>query len=550
MRLRLNLQWKVLLLVAGSMTAILLVSSYLHGLITRSLVEDDRYNNAVGQTVAVAGRVAAYDYFAHPEELNQDLQLVKNSRPDFKQIEFYPDFKQIDVYLRLPDGLHLVATTAPEAARLPALDENSQDNEFGEMERPLQDVISIETERDRRRHWLITAAIKGRDGSGYVSALVLKNPSNAVVNHLQRQHDLVVGGAVAALVVVLYWLFANFFRRPARDIVNAMAQARGGDLAARVVVRRVDEIGKIARGFNQMIDDIGERDREREKLLTQIRGFNDELREKVEAATRELRAANEALFQTQQRLARSERLAAIGQVAASLAHEIGTPLNAISGHIKLLARNHPHDPDTQRRVQIVNKQLDFIVSIVRRLLARTHRPRAVLKPLDLNAVVREALWLVAPTMDAHGIGVTEMLGPSLPPVRAERDSLHQVLLNLINNSIDAMPEGGRLEITTRLNAAARACELVFRDTGAGISADARDHLFELMWTTKATGSGFGLAIAREIMNEYGGQITVIDDGRENHERGAAFLLTLPLAEPSVHATHWPEEEEITADVTA
>jgi two-component system NtrC family sensor kinase len=312
--------------------------------------------------------------------------------------------------------------------------------------------------------------------------------------------------------------------------VNAMSLARSGDLSARTVVRRDDELGTIARGFNRMIRDISERDREREELLTQIRRFNDELRERVENATHELRSANDALFQTQQRLARSERLAAIGQVAASLAHEIGTPLNAISGHLKLLARNHLHNPDTQRRVQIVNTQLDFIVGIVRSLLQRTHRRKAFLQPVDLNSLVREVLWLVSPTLDAHAISMKEVLDSGLPPVRGDRDSLHQVLLNMINNSVDAMSKGGELEIISRMDTQAGFAELIFRDTGAGIAPDALDHLFTPMWTTKSSGGGFGLAIVREIMNEHGGGIEVVN---EPGQPGATFRLTLPLADAAV-----------------
>lgn len=122
----------------------------------------------------------------------------------------------------------------------------------------------------------------------------------------------------------------------------------------------------------RLMEEIEERDREREKFLTQISRFNDELQIKVAAATQELSTANNALLQTQQRLARSERMAVVGQMAASLAHEIGTPLNAVSGHMELLAANQPGHADTQRRIQIINKQLDFIVSIVRSLLEWTH----------------------------------------------------------------------------------------------------------------------------------------------------------------------------------
>src|SRR5260370_28564856 len=154
-----------------------------------------------------------------------------------------------------------------------------------------------------------------------------------------------------------------------------------------------------------MIDDMRSRNEERERRLSQVNSFNDELQLEVERATGELRASNEALFETQQRLARSERLAAVGQIAASLAHEIGTPLNAISGHLRLLSRNHPHDQDTRRRVEIINSQIDSVVKSVRSLLARTQRPRPDLQPLDLNALIRELLWLVQPTLSPSCITV-------------------------------------------------------------------------------------------------------------------------------------------------
>lgn len=521
MRLRLNLQWRVLLLVAGAMTAIVLASSYLHGLITSRLIESDRYNTAVRQTATVAGRITARDLFARPEpesleDLRQDISLVVSSRPEFEQI---------DVYRGLPEGVRLVATSTPAAERLPALTAGTPAAGGVEVEHPWPDIYSVETTRGNRSFWVITAAVRGADGDGYLSALVVRDSRSALTSSLQAQHNLLLGGAVVASVAIFYLLFVRFFRRPAADIVAAMSAARGGELGARVTVRRQDELGEIGEGFNRLMEDLGGRDREREGLLTQISGFNEELRREVATATRELRGANESLLQTQQRLARSERLAAVGQIAASLAHEIGTPLNAISGHVQLLSRSHPDHRDTQRRVEIIQAQLSFIIGIVKSLLSRTQPPRAERRSVDLNALVRELLWLVKPTLDAHDISVAVNLSEDLPELPGDHDGLQQVFLNLVNNSVDAMPEGGWLEITTSLDEAGRVVELLFRDSGEGIPPAALDHVFEPMWTTKPSGSGFGLAIAREIMVGHGGQIEAVGGGG----RGAAFRLTLPLA---------------------
>lgn len=274
----------------------------------------------------------------------------------------------------------------------------------------------------------------------------------------------------------------------------------------------------------RLMEDIKDRNREREKLLTQISGFNDELRTEIAAATDELSRTNDSLLQIQQRLTRSERMAVVGQMAASLAHEIGTPLNAISGHMELLASNHPNDTDTQRRIQIISKQLDFIVATVKRLLERTHERRMLFKPIDLNSLVREVLSLMAPTLDKQSIVHEVRFQHNLPSLHADRDGLQQVFLNLINNSIDAMMGGGRLVITTRLDLEAGSAEVILSDTGSGMNRNTLDHLFEPMWTTKASGSGFGLAIAHQIIIEHGGQIEVV----AGIEHGTTFRLTLPL----------------------
>ncbi len=168
---------------------------------------------------------------------------------------------------------------------------------------------------------------------------------------------------------------------------------------------------------------------------------------------------------------------------------------------------------------------------MRALLRRTHSRRASLRPIDLNGVVGELLRLVGPTLDAHGITVATSLDRALPAVLADPDGLHQVLLNLINNSVDAMPSGGRLNLITHLDSATSSAELVIEDTGTGFAPEIIDHLFDPMWTTKTTGSGFGLAIARDIMSDHGGSI----EASTATSGGACFRLHIRLADATASA---------------
>jgi len=505
MRWRPNLQQKILLLVAISMTSIVIASSYLHSNRIRSIIEKDHYDDAVGQTVALGNRITQYDYFSNLEDLQQEMQVVVSSRADFRQI---------DVYENQPTVPRLIATTATGTSDLLAAWDSATD------------ATSTQIHRNNGEYWLITTPISNGQHSGFIKALVLRSNHRGLVTSLHREYNLILIGAVIALVLSLYLLFVYFFRKPVKDIVQTMAHARKGDLSARVPVHRDDELGEIAGGFNQMMDDIALRSREREELMRQIGSLNNELVKKVHLATTELRAANGNLIRTQQRLSHAERMAAIGQVTASLAHEIGTPLNAINGHLQLLARNHPSCGDTQRRLKIINTQLASIVQSVKSVLDRTHRRPIIPQPTDINLIVEELLLLVAPIFESHNIRVSQQLDDGLPWVLADRESLHQVFLNLVNNSLEAMPGGGEMKFVTDYVAAEQVIEVKFIDSGIGICDDAKNHLFEPMWTTKKSGSGLGLAIAREIVVEHGGKIECVMEV----EQGAEFRVVLPVVE--------------------
>lgn len=525
LRLRLNLQWKILLLVTVSMSAILLASSYLHIVRTRSIVQKDHYESALSQTLVLTERISAYDYFSSLEDLQQEMQLVAGSRPDFKQI---------DVYQNSAAGPQLLATTSPGAPGLSQLSTAAN----RKTDQPGPGVTSFEVTRNNSNYWLITASIKNPQHNGYLQALVLRSPHHMLVDNLHREYNLLLFGAVAAAVALLYLLFNYFFRRPVREILQTMDRTRGGALLTRAPVRRDDELGAVARGFNELMDDIAKRSCEREDLLNQISELNNELLKKVEIATSELRTADANLICMQQRVAYSERMAAIGQVTASLAHEIGTPLNAVAGHLQLLGRKHLDEPETQRRLKIINAQLGAIVQTVKSLLERTHRRLVAFELTDINEAVRELVQLIGPMLESRNIRASITLDKSLPYVSANRESLHQVFLNLVNNSCDAMPNAGHLEIMTRYLSERQQVEIMFSDSGAGIAPNVAEHLFEPMFTTKESGSGLGLVIARDIIAEHRGRLELVSGSA-----GAVFSLVLPAAEPARLAA---DQAEVTA----
>jgi signal transduction histidine kinase len=356
-----------------------------------------------------------------------------------------------------------------------------------------------------------------------------------------------------AAVVVVTLGFSLLFRQtvylPVERLLAAMARARGGDLEAHAPEFAPNEIGVLAREYNSLIDRLREmtRERERQKDLLQVR-VNEATAELAERNA-QLEDANLELWRTARRLTELERLAAAGQTAAQFAHEVGTPLNLISGHVQLLLMAGAH-ADTQaarERLQTISAQIERIERIVRRMLDRT-RPEAVeLEPLDLNALLRRTFDATTPTLDAKGVRLSPALADDLPRVRGDADRLQQVFINLINNALDAMPDGGELRITTSAADAdgadaagvaeiaagsrrdgPRSVVVDLADTGCGMSEDVRARIFDPLYTTKARGrgTGLGLVVVSQVVADHGGRIEV----ETERGLGSRFRLVLPAFE--------------------
>jgi two-component system NtrC family sensor kinase len=346
--------------------------------------------------------------------------------------------------------------------------------------------------------------------------------------------------AVALITLGFSLLFRQTVYRPVERLLGAMARARSGDLEARAPESKHDEIGILAREYNSLIARLREMtaERERQKEL---------LQERVEEATAELAErntqledANLELWRTARRLTELERLAAAGQTAAQFAHEVGTPLNLISGHVQLLllAGADADTPAARERLQTISAQIERIERIVRRMLDRTRPETVEAEPLDLNALLRRTCDATLPTLDAKGVRLDARLAPDLPLVNGDPDRLQQVFINLINNALDAMPEGGELRvatfterdesgITSNVDGGGSRVVVDFADTGCGMNEDVRARIFDPLYTTKARGrgTGLGLVVVSQTITDHGGRIEV----ESECGRGARFRLVFPVA---------------------
>jgi signal transduction histidine kinase len=314
--------------------------------------------------------------------------------------------------------------------------------------------------------------------------------------------------------------------RPVSDLERAMKRVEGGALDARVEEKRADEVGALAQGFNAMLERL-------EKADGEIRAFNRRLADEVRAATTDLARKNETLAQlnrilleTRRELGDKERLAALGQLAAQLAHEIGTPLGSVSGHLQLALTGRDVPTDIKERLVVSRQELERISKIVRDYLDSTRTDAPARVPVDVARVVDEAVGIALGAESRAHIEVERRLEAEAAQVDTDPGMLRQILINLVTNAADALGQSGhRIEIASERKNGNIAVSV--RDDGVGIPPEDAARIFEPFYTTKGRGkgTGLGLSICRELATQLGGRIAV----ESQPGRGSTFTLLLPAS---------------------
>jgi two-component system, NtrC family, sensor kinase len=305
---------------------------------------------------------------------------------------------------------------------------------------------------------------------------------------------------------------------------RAMRDVEGGDLERRVSAVDSDEVGRLSQGFNRMLERLSEADRE-------IRAFNQRLAREIDAATQDLYKKNMALNQLNRLLidlrrenASRVRLATLGQLAAQLAHEIGTPLSSVSGHLQLALRERDLLPGVRERLEVAVKEIGRIGRIVRDYLDSTRSLEPERKPSSLRQILTEAVELSAGSDRGEGAPIEVVIDVDPAGFLTDPGLLRQIVINLLTNALDAIEKGGRIVLAARV--AAEEVTITVNDTGTGIGPEDLRRIFEPFYTTKGRGkgTGLGLAICRELVAALGGSIAVESTPGE----GSTFTVRLPL----------------------
>lgn len=297
------------------------------------------------------------------------------------------------------------------------------------------------------------------------------------------------------IAIILSWLLSGGIVKPIKSLVFASRQLADGNLSYRVSLKSRDEIGQLGDAFNSMASSIKERD------------------EQLKEGTR-------------LQLMRSEKLAALGRLAASIAHEINNPLGSILLDSHLLLEECPSDSPNRRNLEKIVKETTRCRDIVRGLLdfARQTEPKVEL--LRVEDVLDETISFIGRQSLFQDIKINKNFSPTLPKVMGDRNQLKQVFTNIILNAAEVMEGNGSLTINTALSQEREFAEIEITDTGPGISEQNLKRLFEPFFTTKegGTGTGLGLSIAYGIVEKHKGNIEV----RSKVGGGSTFVVRLPV----------------------
>jgi len=502
----LGLQTRITLLVTMIVISVLALFSYLDLRLTEHSQRELSRERTIYVTRELDARLYSMKDLENISFLEDETNSWMYARPSIKAIDIFVFYK----------NTYKIQFSSSEATDLGLTHQNLQS-----LRRDL--VLSSLIKKDGQSFWEILAPLHvGRRVVGGIRILTSLQDVETYLANKRTRTILFTLISVAILILILTLFFSRAINRPIQRLVRAMSQAEEGKLNVEVPPGSKDELGLLADHFNRM--------------LSRISQFNEELTQRVEAATRELaqrneelRLANESLFQAQRQLVQAEKLSALGHVAATMAHEIGTPLNSISGYIQLMLTEETGSEVITKRLKIIESQLDRLAQIIRNLLQSTRQREPQLQPLDINQLLEAIVNLTLPGMTMRGIQLLRNLDASLPSVAGDPGMLQQAFLNFVTNALDAMPQGGVLTIATRpaiaLNHNGGFVEVVVQDNGMGMSDEVKRKALEPFFTTKGPGkgAGLGLAICDEIIRSHHGRLEI-----ESEEgKGSTVRVQLP-----------------------
>lgn len=311
-----------------------------------------------------------------------------------------------------------------------------------------------------------------------------------------------VGAVLALTLIIVGWFgLRSAVLNPLALLLDSVERAGPDSLDSKTTIVRSDEIGRLAIAYNKLLDTL-------------------------RAARSSLDEQTKTLVSVERRLHHAQRLALVGQLAANLAHKVGSPLNVVLGRARYALQQGGQSERDQKHLREIIAGAESISSVIEQLLAHARKGRGVAAEVSVSEVAQSVASFLEIEASQRGVALTVQLDASLQ-VTAIRSEIEQIFLNLMMNALQAQPQGGALRVTVaRSSAQPEAIELRVEDAGPGIQETDRARVFEPFFTTKPSGegTGLGLTICEEITQRLGGTIAATTSSLG----GACFTVTLPL----------------------
>jgi two-component system, NtrC family, sensor kinase len=499
----LKLHVKVTLLTIG-ITVVVLASTI--AIITAqvtSIVVREQRERAELSALSLANETSRQEGPMDPDRARREAAIVRNARSSFTAVRIY----------ELEDD-NLVETAHADGSEpaQPISLSNIRSIKRGEI---VREDLSAHSTGNANRKFRVFAPIMvpgQNDADGVVEVVVTLQPAIATAEQFSRYLLWLIGAAIAITSLCSYLMMSRLVYLPIKKLLYAMQQAESGNLDLEVEPRAPDELGVLSRGFNRMI--------------VRLRAMTEERERQRKYLAKEVNKATQELWTLTRHLSSMERLAAAGQTAAQFAHEVGTPLHIINGHVQLLKNRVGKDIKASERLGIITDQIKRIETIVRAMLDRTRLPKPHRESLSPTAILEAICEATAPTIEASGVRLERLFEPDIPTITGDPERLQQAFLNLINNALDATAAGGTLKIATRHEKNRNEVIFEFADTGIGMPDEVAARIFDPLYTTKERGSGtgLGLVIVQQVAREHGGRV----DFDTIPGQGTTFRIYLPV----------------------
>jgi len=506
----LKLHIKTALLASAVALVLLLVSFLIISANIASQIQAEQKDLAKLQAANLAETLSAVPEQINADDLRQWNNFVSGSRPNLLTVRIW----------KLENADFIEQSASDDS--LPSEEIPLETQNALRSGAASQIVNSQQTNSDESRFRIFAPIVVKSKVSGAVEVVERLDTVSTIAFRYITNLIWIALATIVLMTAAFYLLFQNLVYQPLEKLLSAMEKAKAGNLSAEIAEKiKQDEFGQLSSNFNSMMSQIREMNEEREKRSVHLQEKVSEATAELTQKNEQLETANLELFRTTRKMTEMERLAAAGQTAAEFAHEVGTPLNLISGHVQLLQTSLPNDSKEANRLQTISTQIERIEQIVREMLDRTRFGASEHISLNLNDLLRKIFDAIEPTLEENKVELITNLAENLPSISGDANRLQQVFLNLVNNALDAMPTGGKLEISTAFDEQKVSVE--FADNGAGMSVETSAKIFQPLFTTKerGRGTGLGLVVVKQILQEHEAEITV----ESEPERGTKFHLS-------------------------